>query len=90
MFQFLGSFHQRWMTFLQNAGLSLEIWIKGYLHFPRAYRSLSRPPSHSESQGIRHAPCLLSFKLHFKYQVSSIITPEYSIAVLKRMVRYIL
>ena len=46
--------------------------IKGYLHLPRAYRSLSRPSSPPRAKASAMRPCLLSFKLTFKYQVSSI------------------
>ena len=46
--------------------------IKGYLHLPEAYRSLSRPSSPPRAKASAMRPCLLSFKLTFKYQVSSI------------------
>ena len=46
--------------------------IKGYLHLPAAYRSLSRPSSPPRAKASAMRPCLLSFKLTFKYQVSSI------------------
>ena len=46
--------------------------IKGYLHLPKAYRSLSRPSSPPRAKASAMRPCLLSFKLTFKYQVSSI------------------
>ena len=49
-----------------------NLWIKGYLHLPRAYRSLSRPSSPPRAKASAMRPCLLSFKLTFKYQVSSI------------------
>ena len=49
-----------------------NFWIKGYLHLPRAYRSLSRPSSPPRAKASAMRPCLLSFKLTFKYQVSSI------------------
>ena len=46
--------------------------IKGHLHLPEAYRSLSRPSSPPRAKASAMRPCLLSFKLTFKYQVSSI------------------
>ena len=46
--------------------------INGYLHLPEAYRSLSRPSSPPRAKASAMRPCLLSFKLTFKYQVSSI------------------
>ena len=46
--------------------------IKGHLHLPAAYRSLSRPSSPPRAKASAMRPCLLSFKLTFKYQVSSI------------------
>ena len=49
-----------------------NLWIKGYLHLPRAYRSLSRPSSPPRAKASAMRPCLLSFKLTLKYQVSSI------------------
>ena len=49
-----------------------NLWIKGYLHLPGAYRSLSRPSSPPRAKASAMRPCLLSFKLTFKYQVSSI------------------
>ena len=49
-----------------------NLWIKGYLHLPRTYRSLSRPSSPPRAKASAMRPCLLSFKLTFKYQVSSI------------------
>ena len=49
-----------------------NLWIKGYLHLPEAYRSLSRPSSPPRAKASAMRPCLLSFKLTFKYQVSSI------------------
>ena len=49
-----------------------NLWIKGYLHLPSAYRSLSRPSSPPRAKASAMRPCLLSFKLTFKYQVSSI------------------
>ena len=49
-----------------------NLWIKGYLNLPRAYRSLSRPSSPPRAKASAMRPCLLSFKLTFKYQVSSI------------------
>ena len=55
--------------------------IKGHLHLPAAYRSLSRPSSPpraksfiaSESQGIRHAPLLtfLSYRHSSRYILSA-------------------
>ena len=35
--------------------------IKGYLHLPRAYRSLSRPSSPPRAKASTVCPCLLSF-----------------------------
>ena len=46
--------------------------IKGHLHLPAAYRSLSRPSSPPRAKASAMRPYLLSFKLTFKYQVSSI------------------
>ena len=40
-----------------------NLWIKGYLHLPRAYRSLSRPSSPPRAKASAMRPCLLSFKL---------------------------
>ena len=37
--------------------------IKGYLHLPEAYRSLSRPSSPPRAKASAMRPCLLSFKL---------------------------
>ena len=39
-----------------------NLWIKGYLHLPRAYRSLSRPSSPPRAKASAMRPCLLSFK----------------------------
>ena len=36
--------------------------IKGYLHLPEAYRSLSRPSSPPRAKASAMRPCLLSFK----------------------------
>ena len=36
--------------------------IKGYLHLPEAYRSLSRPSSPPRDKASAMRPCLLSFK----------------------------
>lgn len=36
--------------------------IKGYLHLPGAYRSLSRPSSPPRAKASAMRPCLLSFK----------------------------
>ena len=40
-----------------------NLWIKGYLHLPRAYRSLSRPSSPPRAKASAMRPYLLSFKL---------------------------
>ena len=38
-----------------------NLWIKGYLHLPRAYRSLSRPSSPPRAKASAMRPYLLSF-----------------------------
>ncbi len=63
-----------------------NLWIKGYLHLPEAYRSLSRPSSPPRAKASAMRPCLLSFKLTF----SHIYTIAKVLIAAKRTVRYIL
>ena len=39
-----------------------NLWIKGHLHLPKAYRSLSRPSSPPRAKASAMRPCLLSSK----------------------------
>ncbi len=64
-------FHQRWMTFLQNAGLShSEIsGSKVICTYPRLIAAYHVLQSGLREQGIRHAPLLtILSNLLFKYQ----------------------
>ena len=36
-----------------------NLWIKGHLHLPKAYRSLSRPSSPPRAKASAMRPCLL-------------------------------
>ena len=43
-----------------------NLGIKGYLHLPQAYRSLSRPSSPPRAKASTVCPCLLSMSRHLR------------------------
>ena len=50
-----------------------NLWIKGYLHLPRAYRSLSRPSSPPRAKASAMRPSLLSLFIRPHLRVSGMI-----------------
>ena len=50
-----------------------NLWIKGYLHLPRAYRSLSRPSSPPRAKASAMRPFLLSLFIRPHLRASGMI-----------------
>ncbi len=59
-----------------------NLWIKGYLLLPTAYRSLSRPSSPPRATGIRRAPFLSSSYLFIAIRLKSRLQKRYRLCSL--------